>query len=63
VIVRLVSWVGKLSVCCGGSWICSRGGGSGLGSGLICGLVLFGIGYVIYGTGGGYIICEVDEGW
>jgi hypothetical protein len=24
--------------------------------------VLFGIGYVIYGTDGGYVICETDEG-
>jgi hypothetical protein len=24
--------------------------------------VLFGIGYVIYGTAGGYVICEVGKG-
>jgi hypothetical protein len=30
VIVRIVPWVGKVSGCCGGSWICGRGGGGGL---------------------------------
>jgi hypothetical protein len=62
VIVRIVLWVGKVSGCYRGSWICGRGGGRGLTSVLTWGLVLFGIGYVICVTAGGYIICEVDEG-
>jgi hypothetical protein len=32
VIVRIVSWVGKVLGCCGGSWICGGGGGGGLAS-------------------------------
>jgi hypothetical protein len=35
-IVRIVSWVGKLSVCCGGSKIYSGDGGGGLVSSLFC---------------------------
>jgi hypothetical protein len=62
VIVRIVPWVGKVSDCCGGSWICGRGGGGGLASVLTGGLTLFGIGYVICGTTGGYVICGVGEG-
>jgi hypothetical protein len=54
--------VGKLSVCCRGSQICCGGGGGGLASSLICGLALFGIGYVICDIGGGYVICGVGEG-
>jgi hypothetical protein len=62
VIVRIMPWVGKLSVCCRGSQICCGGGGGGLASSLICGLALFGIGYVICDIGGGYVICGVSEG-
>jgi hypothetical protein len=62
VIIRIVPWVGKLLVYCGGSWICSGGGGGRLGSSFICGLTLFGIGYMICGTGRGYTIYGVDEG-
>jgi hypothetical protein len=57
-----VSSVGKVSVCCRGSWICSGGGGGWLASNLICGLALFGIDYVICGASGWYVICEVGEG-
>jgi hypothetical protein len=32
VIVRIMPWVGKVSSCCGGSWICGGGGGKGLAS-------------------------------
>jgi hypothetical protein len=41
--VRIVPWVGNLSLCCGSSRICSGGGRAGLGSDLFCG-VLYGIG-------------------
>jgi hypothetical protein len=57
--VRIVSWVGKLLVCCRGSWICSGGGGGGLDFGFICGLALFGIGYAICDTGGGMLFVEL----
>ncbi len=63
-IVRIVSWVGKLSVCCGGSKIYSGDGGGGLVSSLFCWFVLFGVGYVrgyvICGASGGYVICRAD---
>jgi hypothetical protein len=42
-IMRIVPWVGKLLDCYRGLQICSRGGGR-LASGLLCWLVLFGIG-------------------
>jgi hypothetical protein len=44
VIVRIVPSVGKLSVCCGGSRICSLNGGGGLVSDLFSLFVLFNIG-------------------
>jgi hypothetical protein len=54
VIVRIVPWVGKVSDCCAGSWICAGGGGGELASVLILvlALALFGVGYVICGTVG-----------
>jgi hypothetical protein len=60
VIVRIVTWVGKISDCCGGSQFC---GGGGLALSLFCWLVLFGVGYVICGTSGGYIIYEAGGGY
>jgi hypothetical protein len=55
VIVRIVSWMGKVSGCYGGS--CTSGGGGG---GLVLALtwllvllLLLGVGYVICSTAGG----------
>jgi hypothetical protein len=62
VIVRILLWVGKVSDWFGGSLICGGGGGGGLTSVLTWGLALFGIGYVIYGTVRGFLICGVGEG-
>jgi hypothetical protein len=62
VIVRIVPWVGKVLACCRGSWISGGGSSGGLASVLTCGLVLFAIGYVICGIGGGYVICGADKG-
>jgi hypothetical protein len=63
VIVRIVPWVGKVSVCCGGSWICGGVRGGRLASVLTWGLMLFGTGYVICGTIGGYVIWGVGGGY
>jgi hypothetical protein len=54
VIVSMVPWVGKFSICCGSSWACCSGGGSsGFGSTLTwLALVLLGVGYVICGRAG-----------
>jgi hypothetical protein len=54
--------VGKVSVCCEGSWICGRGGGGWLALVLTWGLVLFGTGYVICRTAGRYVIWATG-GW
>jgi hypothetical protein len=62
VIVRIVPWVGKASACCRGSWICGGGWGSELASVLTWGLMLFGLRYVIYGTGRGHVIYGTGEG-
>jgi hypothetical protein len=66
VIVKIVSWVGKVSVCCGDSWICGRGGGGGLGSVLTWGLALFGIEYMICGSVRGMLFVElvkIEDEW
>jgi hypothetical protein len=62
VILRIVSWVGKVSDCCECSWICGGGGSGGLDSVLTWELVLFSTRYVICGTAGGYVIYGIGEG-
>jgi hypothetical protein len=45
----------SVSLCYGGSWIWSGGGGGKMGSVLDWCIELFGIGYVICGKGEGYV--------
>jgi hypothetical protein len=54
VIVSMVLWVGKISVCCRGSCACCGGGGSGgfYSSLTWLALELLGVGYVICGRAG-----------
>jgi hypothetical protein len=62
VIVSMVPWVGKVLVCCGGSWACCGGGGRGGFGSVLTWLVLFSVGYVICGIARGYVICRTVEG-
>jgi hypothetical protein len=61
--VWILSWVVKLLLCCAGSQICNGGGRGRLGSTLFWWVELFGVGYMICGTGEGYVIYRIGEGW